>query len=74
MITVESGRNVDVYNFADLIEDILDLAPAMNPDMNDTQTSELVYLMQQYEKYTDGFVDVIEPRYRRLGRPAGCAG
>ena len=61
VITVESGRNVDVYNFADLIEDILDLAPAMNPDMNDTQTSELVYLMQQYEKYTDGFVDVIEP-------------
>ncbi len=59
VIRVTSGKNVDVYNFADLIEDILDLSPSMNPDMNDTQTSELIYLMQQYEKYMDGFVDQV---------------
>ena len=58
-VTIQNGRNVDIYNFGDLIEDILDLAPAKNPDMDKTQTSELVYLMQQYEKYTDGFVDIV---------------
>ena len=53
---VTSG-NVDVYNFAQLIEDIVNMAPSAK--VANAQTSELVYLMQQYAKYTEGgYVDV----------------
>ena len=64
-ITIENGKFVDLYNFDELLKDILELAPVrganntLNPDVDAAQTSEFVYLMQQYEKYTsEGFVDV----------------
>ena len=46
------NADVDVYNFAELIEDIVNMAP--KSAIEDAQTSELVYLMQQYYKYIDG--------------------
>ncbi len=55
---VTSGY-VDVYNFAELIEDIVNLAPSAK--VVNAQTSELVYLMQQYYKYTEGGYVDIEP-------------
>ena len=54
---VTFGGEVDLYNFESLVEDILKYAPKGSAD--GAQTSELVYLMQQYDKYVgDGFVDV----------------
>ena len=51
------GGSVNLYNFDQLVEDILELAPKGAAE--DVQTSELIYLMQQYDKYVgDGFVDV----------------
>ena len=52
---ISFGRNVNLYNFDQLIADIMELAPAKTAE--NAQTSELVYLMQQYHKYVDeGFV------------------
>ena len=54
---VTFGGTVNLYNFDQLVEDILEYAPKGSTD--GAQTSELVYLMQQYDKYVgDGFVDV----------------
>ena len=54
---ISYGRTVNLYNFDQLIEDIMELAPA--EEAENAQTSELIYLMQQYNKYVDeGFVDV----------------
>ena len=51
------GGSVNLYNFDDLIEDILEYAPS-NAAAG-AQTSELIYLMQQYNKFVDdGFVTV----------------
>ena len=47
-----SSEDVDLYNFSQLIEDIMNNAPSAKAA--DAQTSELVYLMQQYSKYVDG--------------------
>ena len=56
-IKVTDGKDVDLYNFHELLEDIMEYAPA--DESENAQTSELVYLMQQYNKYTsEGFVDV----------------
>ena len=56
-IKVTDGKDVDLYNFRELLEDIMEYAPA--DESENAQTSELVYLMQQYAKYTgEGFVDV----------------
>ena len=54
-VTITNGKNVDLYNFGGLIADILELSPANK--VVDAQTSEMVYLMQQYDKYMDGYVD-----------------
>ena len=52
---ISFGRNVNLYNFDQLIADIMELAPAKTAE--NAQTSELIYLMQQYHKYVDeGFV------------------
>ena len=51
-----TGGSVDVYNFAELIENIANMSVA--DAINSAQTSEMVYLMQQYNKYMDGYVDV----------------
>ena len=56
-VHITSGKNVDLYNFEGLIKDILELAPAWK--VNTAQTSEMVYLMQQYDKYMDGYVDPV---------------
>ena len=56
-VTITNGRNVDLYNFKGLIADILELAPAWK--VTTAQTSEMVYLMQQYDKYMDGYVDPV---------------
>ncbi len=59
-IYVVSSDDVDLYNFEQLVEDIMNRAPSARVET--AQTSELVYLMQQYYKYTEGgYVDVIEP-------------
>ncbi len=50
-----ASKNVDVYNFAELIKDIVNTAD--RSDIAEAQTSEMVYLMQQYNKYMDGYVD-----------------
>ena len=56
-IYVVTTEKVDLYNFEQLIADIMNRAPTINA--MDAQTSELVYLMQQYYKYTEGgYVDV----------------
>ena len=52
---IQSGQNIDLYNFKQLIADILELSPAWK--VTTAQTSEMVYLMQQYDKYMDGYVD-----------------
>ena len=55
-ITWTTNKDVDLYNFEDLIEDIMYYAPADKAE--DAQTSQLVYLMQQYNKFVgEGFVD-----------------
>ena len=51
-IECSTGESVDLYNFEDLIADIMELAPA--DEAENAQTSELVYLMQQYTKFVDG--------------------
>ena len=56
-IYVVTTEKVDLYNFEQLIADIMNRAPSAAA--RDAQTSELVYLMQQYYKYTEGgYVDV----------------
>ena len=55
--TITFGGSVNLYNFDLLIEDILYAATGDNAE--DLQSSQLVYLMQQYDKYvSEGFVDV----------------
>ena len=56
-VRILNNQQVDLYNFGELIEDILYYAPSDKAAT--AQTSELVYLMQQYNKYVnEGFVDV----------------
>ena len=54
-LTINFGGFVNLYNFDTLVEDILNVA---TNGYTNVQTSELVYLMQQYDKYVDnGYVD-----------------
>lgn len=56
-LEVTYGGWVNLYNFDQLIEDIIDIAYDGNYATH--QTSEFVYLMQQYHKFVDGgYVDV----------------
>ena len=56
-VRILNNQQVDLYNFGELIENILYYAPSDKAAT--AQTSELVYLMQQYNKYVnEGFVDV----------------
>ncbi len=54
-LTLEFGGYVNLYNFDDLVEDIINVA--RNTSYTDIQTSELVYLMQQYDKFVGDYVD-----------------
>ncbi len=54
-LTLEFGGYVNLYNFEDLVEDIINVA--RNTSYTDIQTSELVYLMQQYDKFVGDYVD-----------------
>ena len=59
-IYIVGSDNVDVYNFEELIEDIVNHAPSGDIDVTTAQTSEMVYMMQQYYKYLEGgYVDQI---------------
>ncbi len=50
--TITFGGKVNLYKFDELIKDILYAATGDNAD--DMQSSELIYLIQQYNKYVDG--------------------
>lgn len=51
-----STASMDLLNFDQLVEDILEMVSS--DWLNDAQSSELVYLMQQYNKYVgDGLLD-----------------
>ena len=55
-----STASIDLLNFDQLVEDILEMVS--DDAVNDAQTSELVYLMQQYNKYVgDGLLDPDDP-------------
>lgn len=57
IVTIDTNRQIDLYNFDELLSNILYYAPSDKAAT--AQTSELVYLMQQYNKYVnEGFVDV----------------
>lgn len=51
-------HGVDLYNIEGLLEDIWALKEA--EDYYDANTSELIYLMQQYDKYIGDYIDKTE--------------
>jgi glucan-binding YG repeat protein len=53
---VTYGKYVDVYNFSELVEDILDMSD--KDAYEAAQTSELIYLMQQYDRMVGDLVSV----------------
>lgn len=58
----KNKKEVDVYNFEGLVADLMDTVDDIEAGYNGTanglvaySSSELVYIMQQYDKYTSGF-------------------
>ena len=58
----------DLYNMDELLDDIY--ASSVDNEYRNMNTSELMYLMQQYDKYV-GYIDKEEVSNDEWGRPAG---